>query len=38
MYSWDWKFWRRWVDLYRSECGGWYLKFGRRGYHIIRDH
>lgn len=37
MHSWSW---RRLVpfDLYRSEMGGWYLRIGRRGFHITQCH
>lgn len=32
--------WRRWqpIAFYRSEMGGWYLRLGRCGYHIVRCH
>lgn len=38
MNSWSWKFWRRWITWHRSVSGGWYLKLGRRGFHIVRCH
>lgn len=37
MYSWNW---RNLVPFtfYRSEAGGWYLRLGRRGFHIQQVH